>query len=314
MKKTILFLLMSLIFVLSACDSKKQAEKRDAVQTESSLNSSEYKLLLNPKMFDNYVEGFEAYWKIIREVAAEEKIAVLVSEHPLKLKQKQVSFFDTEKLDLRKEGFLLRVRTKYKKGKASPGNEYTIKYQRPGAQEALAVDLTLGEGYLPKDDEIELESDIVYFSKVNGAEQITYSLSNATIIDANPEMTVSAFSNIFPVLGKLSIPVSTELIKVAELSAVEWKVSPGILEFGHGLNAEMDITVWILESENGPVNIPEFSFDHGYNKDSQWNKDSMDKCRNFMKKLHEANAEWIIPGSGKSAKLFEMQESQKIDF
>jgi len=306
LNKIILYLLPAILFLLPGCDSKEQSIKSDLAAEIPRLNSCEYKLLLNPEMFENFDSGFEAYWKIIQEVAESEGIGIIHSDNPLKLKHKEISFFDTPDLDFRKSGFLLRKRTKYKEGKAIPGNEYTVKFLRPTAEEALAVNLTLGEGYVPKDDEIELESDIVYYSAANGAEKTTYCLSNSTLIDEQPDMTISAFSKIFPVLGKLDIPQEIEIRKVAGISATEWKISPGNLDFGDTLIAEMDITIWLVETENGLLKIPEFSFDHGYNKDHVWDKKAMKNCTTFINKLHDSHPEWIIPGSGKSTKLFEL--------
>ena len=306
LKKNVFLLVVILLFVFSGCNSKEQSKKNNLTPEKTGLNSSEYKLLLNPEKFDDFESGFENYWKIVQEVAALEGIAVKTSDQPLKLKQKQVSFFDTKNLDLHKSGFLLRMRTKYKKGKETPGNEFTLKYVRPTAEEALAIDLTLGEGYKPKDDEIELESDIVYFTAPDGKPKTIYTLANSTVIEKQPDMTIATFSAIFPILNKLEVPATTEIIKVAGLSAMQWKISPGEIDFGDKLIAEMDITIWLVETENGLLKIPEFSFDHGYNKDHVWDKKAMQNCTTFINKLHDSHPEWIVPGSGKSTKLFEL--------
>ncbi|MBC8184078.1 hypothetical protein H8E88_23550 [candidate division KSB1 bacterium] len=300
MKKIKIVLLVSLSFIIFGCNSNEQAEKK------LELNSSEYKLLLNPEKFDDYQKAFARYWEIVKTVAAKENIEVLESEHPLKLKHKEISFFDTPELDLRKAGYLLRQKVKYKDGHKEPGFEFGVKFRQIKPEDALAVDLTLAEGYTPKDEKIELESDVVYYSVANEGEETTFSVSNSIIIDKQPAMTVGSFSKIYPALTKLGIPEETILKKVAGISADEWKVAPGKLDFGDGLFGCIDMTIWLLETESGQVKIPEFSFDHPFFKDRKYNNEAMQRCTAFITKLHDAHPEWTVPGTSKTAALFEM--------
>ena len=117
----IIIILAALIILMSCAvqEPVKQDVKAEPTAEPSPtwfLNSSEYKLLLNPEYFQDYTQGFAQYWEIVKEVAAEQGIAVLESEKPLKLGHKQVSFWDTEDLALRKNSFLLRRKSSYKDG------------------------------------------------------------------------------------------------------------------------------------------------------------------------------------------------------
>jgi len=302
--------LVWLVIALAACNSNpKPAVKQDTSADAPAyfLTSSEYKLLLNPVEFTDYEAGFKAYWKIINEVAQQAEIPVIPTEDPLKLKHKEVSFFDTPNLDLRKNGYLLRQKVKYKAGHKKPGFEYGVKFRRTDPVATLGVDLSLAEGYTPKYGEIELESDIVYYSKANGSTQTTYSISNSIKLDEQPEMRFGTFAKIYPVLSTLQIPAATELIKVAGISADEWMVSPGALDFGDSLLGRMDMTVWALDTASGQVLIPEFSFDHPFYPDRQYAREALEKCKTFINKLQAAQPDWVVPGTLKAAALFDMQ-------
>ncbi len=299
-------ILLILLLFIFACEKTQRTENKTDLKEEVPLNSSEYKLLLNPEMFENYESGFENYWKIIQETAKAEGIPVILSEEPLKLNQREISFFDTPNMDLRKSGYLLRQRVKYSDGNKKPGIEFSVKFRRTNPEDAVAVDLSLSDNYTAADGEIELESDIVYYSKANGKEQTTYTISNKIIMDEQPEMNFSTFAKIYPALSKLSIPANTILNKVASISVDEWKVVLGDLDFGKGLHGSMDMTIWILETEAGQIKIPEFSFDHPYNLDKVWDKEAMLKCTTFINKLNDAHPEWVVPGSSKATALFEM--------
>ena len=272
------------------------------------LNSSEYKLLLSADKFDDPLTGFKNYWKIVKTVAKNQGIKVIEKEQPLELKHKEISFFDTESLALRKAGFLIRQKVKYENGHKKPGFEYGVKYRQTDPTDALAVDLILNNGYTPKSETIELESDVVYFSRNSRSTETTYSVSNSILLDEAPEMRLGAFSDIYPVLGELGIPETTPLIKVAGVSADEWMVVPGKLDFGDGLYGRVDMTVWIVPTTAGEQKIPEFSFDHSFIDGRQYEQTAMGRCKDFMLRLQEYDPDWVVPGTLKAAFLFELEQ------
>jgi len=293
MKKwSILLILLGVIF--SGCSSKET----------NKLNSSEYKLLLNSEKLDDYEAGFKNYWSIVKTVANNNNIPVLENENPYKLKHKEVSFFDTKNLDLRKSGFLIRQKVSYKDDHKKPGFEFGVKYRGSNPKDALSVDLTLAEGYTPKYDKIELESDVVYNAISNGGRDIKYSVSNSIKLEKSPEMTLGAFVKIYPALGALDVSPSTSLHLVAGVSADEWMVIPGRLDFGDGLFGRVDMTIWIVKTENGELRIPEFSFDHPFLEDREYNKEAMRRCTDFIDKLQKFESSWVVPGALKAAFLF----------
>ena len=289
---SILLILLGIVF--SGCSSKEI----------NKLNSSEYKLLLNNEKFDDYETGFKNYWSIVKTVANNNNIPVLENENPYKLKHKEVSFFDTKNLDLRKSGFLIRQKVGYKDDHKKPGFEFGVKYGQSNPKDALSVDLTLAEGYTPKYDKIELESDVVYNAISNGGRDIKYSVSNSIKLDRAPEMTLGAFVKIYPALGALDVSPSTSLHLVGGVFAEEWMVVPGKLDFGDGLFGRVDMTIWIVQNENGEVRIPEFSFDHPFLENREYSKEAMARCTDFIDKLQKFEPNWVIPGALKAAFLF----------
>ena len=289
---SILLILLGIVF--SGCSSKEI----------NKLNSSEYKLLLNNEKFDDYETGFKNYWSIVKTVANNNNIPVLENENPYELKHKEVSFFDTKNLDLRKSGFLIRQKVGYKDDHKKPGFEFGVKYRQSNPKDALSIDLTLAQGYTPKSDTIELESDVVYNAISNGGLAITYSVSNSIKLERAPEMTLGAFTKIYPSLGALDLSPSASLHLVGGVSADEWMVVPGKLDFGDGLFGRVDMTIWIIQTENGELRIPEFSFDHPFLEDREYNKEAMRRCTNFIDELQKFQPDWVVPGALKAAFLF----------
>ena len=295
-------ILFAILFSFLICNCSTDRDKQ--------LNSSEYKLLLSADKFDNPLIGFKNYWEIVKKVAKNHNITVVEKTNPFTLKHKEVSFFDTEQRELRKAGFLIRQKVKYENGNKKPGFEYGVKYRQTEPENALAVDLSLNTGYTPKDETIELESDIVYFSRNGETNETTYSVSNSTLLDEAPEMRLGSFADIYPALGKLGIPETAPLTKVAGVSADEWMVVPGKLDFGDGLFGRVDMTVWIIPTQDGELRIPEFSFDHPFLDGKQYDKDAMRRCTEFIVKLQQFEPDWVIEGALKAAFLFELEEGK----
>jgi hypothetical protein len=279
-----------------------------SIDKTKQLNSSEYKLLLSADNFEEPLAGFKNYWEIVKTVAKNHGVLIIEKEQPFELKHKEISFFDTESLALRKAGFLIRQKVQYDKKQKKSGFEYGVKYRSTATEDALSIDLTLHDGYTPKDETIELESDVVYFSRNSRSAETTYSVSNSILLDEAPEMRLGAFSDIYPVLGELGIPETTPLIKVAGVSADEWMVVPGKLDFGDGLYGRVDMTVWIVPTTAGEQKIPEFSFDHSFIDGRQYDKTAMGRCKDFMLRLQEYEPDWVVPGTLKAAFLFELEQ------
>jgi hypothetical protein len=192
----------------------------------------------------------------------------------------------------------------YKDDHKKPGFEFGVKYRQSNPKDALSVDLTLAQGYTPKYDKIELESDVVYNAISNGERDIKYSVSNSIKLDRAPEMTLGSFTKIYPSLGALDLSPSASLHLVGGVSADEWMVVPGKLDFGDGLFGRVDMTIWIIQTENGELRIPEFSFDHPFLEDREYNKEAMRRCTNFIDELQKFQPDWVVPGALKAAFLF----------
>ncbi|MEN8209812.1 MAG: hypothetical protein ABFR50_11245 [Candidatus Fermentibacteria bacterium] len=308
MKQIIAIVLLTPLVFLGGCDSAKRTDNTVDDQADYVLNSTEYKLMLNPEKFGDYEAGFEDFWKIILDVAASEGIAVDAAEEETKVKHRDIRFYDTEQNGLRESGYALRQRTKYKNGEMRSEYELTLRYRRPSAAEALTADLNLAEGFVPKDETIELESDVVYSQGESGEEKTIYSLGNSTVLEQQIPTTLGEAARIFPVLGTLGLPPETELKSIVSIPVDERKVSPGEFDFGDGLKAEIDITVWIIEKGSGKIMIPEFSFDHDYRKDHPWSAEAMRRCTSFMKTFQTAHTDWVVPGTSKTQVLYDLRQ------
>jgi hypothetical protein len=304
MKRNILIVALISISIVGCCKIKHNNDLENVVN----LNSSEYKLLLNPDTFGEYKDGFEKYWSIIKEVAAEQNIPIIENKNPLKPSHKNIGFFDTEGMDLRKKGYMLRRKIKFNNNIQKSGVEFSLKFRSTKPEIANAADVKIGDGFTPKHDEIELESDIVYYSAKNGTTETTYSIQNVIELDESPKFTIDEFAKIYPILATLDISLDEGLKLIADTEPVEYMVRPGKLDFGDGLYGRMDMTIWLVELGGKQVRIPEFSFDHPFSEGKEYKSEAMERCTSFINKLQEKNPDWVILGKLKAAYLFDHAE------
>ena len=309
MKRNILVFTLISIVLIGCCKVKTNKDLNDIVN----LNSSEYKLLLNPSYFSDYNIGFENYWSLIKEVAAENNIPIIENDNPLKPSHKHIGFFDTENMDLRKNGYMIRRKIKFNNGVPNSGVEFSLKFRSSKPEIAGTADVKTGEGFTPEHDEIELESDVVYYSVKNGEKETTFSVQNVIKLDENPNLTVGDFVKIYPVLTALNIPFDEELKLIADTEPVEYMVRPGKLDFGDGLYGRMDMTIWLVQLGGELISIPEFSFDHPFYEDREFDKEAMERCTSFINRLQEKKPDWVIPGKLKAAYLFDYENGKNKD-
>ena len=305
MKRNIIIISL-LCIALFGCKAKQETD----LQNIANLTSSEYKLLLNPSKFDDYNVGFKNYWSIIKEVATEQNIPILENDDPLVPGLRYIGFFDTKNMDLRQNGYALRRRIAFINGEQKPGSEFTLKFRNVDPQIAMKADVKIGEGYTPEEEQIELESDIVYFSISNNKTETIFSIQNSIELDENPKMTIGELAKIYPVLATFGIPLEDELRLVADNEPVEYKVKLGKLDFGDELYGKMSISVWVAELGLEQISIPEFSFDHPFHQDKKYNSEAMETCASFINKLNEKYPDWTAPGKSKSAHLFDYENKK----
>jgi|GEM_PF-310827 len=316
MLKKVLLLSMAFSLVVS-CSSKtilhEEISQSDEVKIpDIFITSSEYKLLLLPDKFENIPAGYERYWDIVRKAAAEENVTVIPNKNPLKEKNRDVTFFDTESLELQSLGYSLRLRQKYKDGELLPEWEYTLKFTTNNPEELNHVNMNVSEEFQSVSKGIEYELDIVYFSEEDGRKKLNYTAANAIITDSCKLVNIKDLIKVFPFVQKLDLEQSRKLSKIAGVTAFERKVELGTLDFGDELLGEMSISVWTINLENDTMIIPEFSFSHDFNPDREYDSPAMDSCQSFLKKLNNYAPDWTAPGSSKSAKIFAMHKKEGV--
>jgi len=285
-----------IILFLISCNTTEKAES----QKRLPLNSHEHKLLLNAKKFENLEEAFSEYWEIVKLVAIKQNLKVVEFENKFKQKNRIVHFYDTKNFDLRKNGFLLRKRTKLYGDKPDSNFTLTIKFIHDEFNKAASTDLKLGAGYIPKDSVLVVEADIVNGKKADSNPTVFYSTQNTTILNKEPGELLADYAKIFPIIKLLSIDLSLNLAPVNGIEAMEYNIKPGLIDFGNELFGEVGISVREINGQK----IPEFSFDHSMEGWKEIPEKSKKHCESFIRHLQAKEPDWFVDGKLKTSFVF----------
>ncbi len=240
------------------------------------ITSREYKLMLNVTLFKERELGVHEFWKLVESLAIRQGARIIKSDNGRKLykeEQKKTYYLDTASQELKRNGFIVRVREEEKKGI----KEYklTLKYRSEdrylSASQNLSVDpLDILE--IKKDLKEKFEEDIIPPFKSKFSRSI--SLKSETEFDLD---TIGQLASIFTNLKELNISSNQKLGIVNNFIAneVTLKLNPKI-NFAPEINIdpiEPVFSFWYLLGTPGELPlVGEFSFDYASEKETDQEK------------------------------------------
>lgn len=213
--------------------------------------SREMKLLLKTNFFADRATGYQKYWSIVKEVAAEQAVGVQDNEDPFTEEVKKVTYYDTRNMDLTKNDYILRQRIKITDGKPASNCDLTLKYRTTGRTSISSDAVKTAEPYQPS---ISFQEDYVgYLHGVVGKAESEVSLSHTIKkIPVSEGKNLGYYATYFPVLATLGIQPDEPLHLINGVSVREYKVSPGELDFG-GMKGEVAISLWFNYETGDPI-------------------------------------------------------------
>jgi len=219
----------------------------------------EAKLILKPEPFTS-VQAFRDFGAIVKRVAGE--VGVGFIDHPelnLRPEIREIVFGDTPDFRLYNNAFILRRRIRYVDGFPVGDPEVVLKYRHPDELAATEVDVR------PTIDgacKTKFKAEALPLKDQAGGYRILFShnrqfgLSQARQPD---RLDMGTLATIFPALRQLGI-VEHERILVVNKGIVEEVLLPlGTLDFGKGVLAKCDVSLWRTRGEHQSL-VGEFAF------------------------------------------------------
>jgi hypothetical protein len=219
----------------------------------------EAKLILKPDHFTS-VDSFREFGKLVQRTAKKMGIGYVEDKATRKDPEvREIVFYDTPDFRLYNNAHILRRRIAYVDGFPVGDPEIVFKFRHPDAAKATAVDVR------PQIDgkyRVKFKAELLPLKEKVGGYRILYShnsqfgLSQAHEKDKASMLTLS---RAFPPIAKLK-KSDTERVGLVNNGIVEELLLPmGQLDFGKGIVADTDVSLWRTRGEHKPL-VGEYSF------------------------------------------------------
>ncbi|MEW6269341.1 MAG: hypothetical protein AB1689_08615 [Thermodesulfobacteriota bacterium] len=262
------------------------------------IHFREFKILLKPEAFSDLERDARDYWKLAKSVARQ--VPALIDESPRAgvPHVREVTFFDTPRFDLYRRSYILRRRTPCKGGEPGDRFELTLKFRHPDPGLAWRTPITFAKG-LPGIVKFK-EELLLVASQLGGMRSVfshTCQLKNQSM---RLGTTLGDFARIFPSLVASKIARGARVAPVSKSGIEEVLFELGIIHFGGGRNAKVDIAVW-RERETKRVLIGEFAFETAFKHYGRMHPRPKHRSERFYRLLQRETGAWVDLGTTKTA-------------
>ena len=288
----------------------KQPEKAvDLDAIFEAIHWREFKILLKPQAFSDLERDARDYWKLAKSVA--KQVPALIDESPrANVPQiREVTFFDTARFDLYRRSYILRRRTPYK-GDAPGGKfELTMKFRHPDPDLAFKTDVGCAKS-LPGIVKFK-EELLLVGSELGGMRSVfshTCQIKNQSMALGK---TLGDWAKIFPPVLGSKVASGAAIGPVSKVGVEEVLFDLGILHFGGGRNAKVNLAVW-RERETQRVLIGEFAFETGFKHYGRLHPRPKHRSERFYRLLQRETGAWVELGTTKT-KLAYALSGKKLD-
>jgi hypothetical protein len=243
----------------------------------------EAKLILKPDQFSS-VRAFRDFGRIVQRVAKQLGVGFLADANTQQRPGiREIVFFDSPDFRLYNNAFILRRRIAYVDGFPAGDPEIVFKFRHPDEQQATALDV---RPHIPGKYRIKFKAEALPLKDEVGGWRILFShncqfgLSQAQEGDRT---SMATLSRVFPALAGLKIS-DTERVCLVNEGIVEEVLLPlGQLDFGRGLLAKCDVSLWRTRGEHKSL-VGEFAFQAKFDR----KEDVADKQKRLAARFYVA--------------------------
>ena len=268
----------------------------------------EAKLILKPDRFTS-VKAFRDFRKIVRKTAKEAGARFTqAKKREMELHVREVVFLDTSDFALYSNAFILRRRITYVDGFPSGDPEIVLKFRHSDEKTAAEVDV---HPRIAGKYQIKFKAEILPLKDRVGGYRVLYShncqFGLSQCLDED-KASIKTLDKVFPSLTALKRD-QDERVKLVNEGIVEEVLLPlGTLDFGKGLVAKCDISLWRTRGEHMPL-VGEFAFQAKFDSKEQLAQKQRDRAARFYITLQHELEDWLALGVTKTAMVYRLKAS-----
>lgn len=269
----------------------------------------EAKLILKPDGFTS-VDSFRDFGKLVKRSAKNLGVGFIADpESGRRPEIREIIFVDTPDFALYNNAFILRRRISYVDGFPVGDPEIVFKFRHPDEQVAAAVDLrpNIDGAY-----RIKFKAEALPLKDQIGGYRVLYSHNCQFGLSQAHETNRSAISTlarVFPALVALKRPTEERVILVSEAIVEEVLLPLGKLDFGKGILAKCDVSLWRTRGEHMPL-VGEFAFQAKFDRKQDVGEKQKKLCVQFYTTLQHDVKGWLSLGTTKTGTVYRLKGNQ----
>lgn len=269
----------------------------------------EAKLILKPDRFTS-VQTFHDFGKLVKQTAKAVGVGYLPDPHTdLRPDVREIIFLDTPDFRLYNNAFILRRRVSYVDGFPIGDAEIVFKYRHPDQHLASALDVrpNIAGKY-----EIKFKEEVLPLKQEVGGYRTLYShncqFGFSQMHDAD-KTSMTTLAKVFPGLSSLK-KSDEERVNLVNGGIVEEILLPlGQLDFGKGMLAKADISLWRTRGEHFPL-VGEFAFQMKFPDGPAGTEKARKLALQFYVSLQNTVGSWLALGVTKTAMVYRLNGNQ----
>ena len=270
------------------------------------LHYLEAKIILKGDRFDS-VESFQQFARLAKQAA--ERAGVDFSRKGFKHERpriREVLFLDTADFRLYNNAFILRRRQDYVDGFAVGDPEMVFKFRHPDLQQAAEMDV---RPVLSGKYKVKFKVEALPLKDEIGSLRMLYSHNVEFPMSAVHEPNRNSMATLLHVLPALKhLQVSeTDQVELVNATAVEEVLQDlGIVDFGKGVTAKADVSVWRTRGDQRQL-VGEFAFQIRTERETDLHAIAMKRAEQFFVNLQYVARDWLALGTTKTGAVYRLK-------
>ena len=265
------------------------------------------KMMLRPNHFASRASLFE-FGELTRAPAAEHGVIVTTKgfrDKPLRIRE--VLFIDTHDFRLYKNAFILRRRIPYRDGFPIRDPEIVFKFRHPDMQLAAETDV---RPQISGDHRVKFKCQALPLKERLGGIRVLFSHNvqyqrSALGFGHDTVLDMDRLVETFPVLARVRNEPGEKIQLVSNTIVEEVLQDIGLLDFGHGVTAKTNVSLWRTRGEHRPL-IGEFAFQIQFKDRKVLGREAMQRAEAFFIALQYAAQDYIALKATKTGIVYRL--------
>ncbi len=219
---------------------------------------------------------------------------------------REVVFLDTADFRLYNHAFILRQRVAYEADFPAGEPEIVFKFRHPDMQKVAELDVRPN---IAGNFRIKFKAEALPLKDQVGGHRLLFSHNAQFPLSQAPEgdrTSMGTLARVFPALEVLKASESDRVELVNHTIVEEVLQSLGVLDFGKGITAESNISIWRERGTHHPM-CGEFAFQAKFKRQDKLHEKAVDRCKQFFIALQQSGHDWLSLGTTKTGLVYRLK-------